>query len=301
MKEIGSFNKLSTELRAKLPTLEPGQSVTYELVPHEIDHITKLPLYGGARVIPGRDRIKDGNTIVDIGIPRVYDSKEVKKCEKYQLTGGGENGRVPPRFELSGDSIEDILWHQFFFIANFNESNPNRDKSVKPLIRVVDHEAEAKSRRSKRSEKRQAMDAAQNIDGGEVRMYAASFGWPTEGIKVDLLRDKLEDYAEKFPNEFLKRVKDPKTSDMAEIQVAMDKGLIAYDHTNHQLRWAESNNFICLLDREDKPLPELIDKAIQKLPDSVQIRTTIRAKAKLLLTGNKNKEKDKEKVPEGQE
>jgi len=290
MEKIGKFNDLSEGLKSKLPVLEPGQVVTYEWLIFDKDHLTDRPLYGAARSLRGRDRIKDGKNFIDIGLPKIVEGDKVKKCQKFVVDGGGANGSVGARFDLHGDSIEEMQWHQFFSICNYNTSNPNADVNTTKLIRLVDPGAEAKERTKKRSVLRDALVLHEDMKAEDIRMVAASLNWDSAD-DIQVLRDKIGDYAMKSPAEFIERISNAETKNKAELRLAFDKGVIAYDPAKHQVKWGESGTVIASLDRvEGKDYLETLNEYLATSKNGGTIVTAIRKKVSAaIVTATKGK------------
>jgi hypothetical protein len=301
--EIGNFNKLPKEMREKLPVLREGESATYELLVADIDLQTGRPLYGGSISLPGRDVISDGKgNAISIGIPRKIEGNRVVKCEKFIRNGGGPNGMVPGRFELSGDNLEHIQWHQFFSICNFNESNPSRNKATKPLIKLVDHEAEAKVKTKKRTALLDALTVHQAMSADDIRVFAAARNWNSlDDIRI--LTDKVGEYAQNSPIEFLKEWKDPDTKKISELRMAMDLAIIGYDPVSHQYKWPDGTVLATLARSEGKTPVELLHDALKNTKDGSAVMQNIRKKVnganrQALIKKNANADSQEEEEPE---
>lgn len=293
MQKIKQFNNISEALAKQIQMLQPGETVVYELVNFDKDHLTGRPLYGGAISLRGRDRIKDGDSFIEIGLPRLIEGELVKKCEEYVIDGGGSNGSVPGRFELSGDNHDHVRWHWFFQLCNYNESNPNADANTKKKIRLVDLDQEAKQHRTKRSILREALNKAENMSADEVRMIAASLNWESSG-KLEVLRDRVEAYAQANPKDFVARVDDPNVRAKAELGMAKEKGIIMYDQANHSVKDA-NGNLIATLERvEGKEWLEQLFETLRTMKNGPAIILDIRGKIKKKLDADvsaKNKSK----------
>jgi hypothetical protein len=291
MEQIGKFNNLSKELRDKLPVLEDGQIVTYELLEFDVDHITKRKLFGGSKTLPGRDRIRDGKNIIDVGVPRLVEGDVVKKCEKFKLANL-EGQIVGGRFDLNGSNVEHVLWHQFFSICNFNESNPNASSDVKKRIRVIDPEVEAGELNRTRTILLDALKKVDLMDNQEVEMFAASRNWDID-LAPKALKEKVGQYAIQNPVEFMKIMKDETTKDLADLGLAYKYGILHYDPAKHQAIWADNKQVLATLDRiEGKEHIEILNDHLSSLKNGSEVRSTIRKKIqaahKKRKQGNKN-------------
>ena len=275
MQVVGNFNKISEERKKSLRTLEPGQTVVYELLEFEIDHTTGARLYGSAIELPGRDMIRDGNELVQIGVPRlgsIDGNNNVRKTDGY-IVGRSANALVSGRFELSGDNLKDIEWDQFFQLCNYNESNPHADKSVKKRIKELNFAEENKKKRERRNVLAKALSEAVTMtsyNAEKVRMFAAAMGWDSSG-NIDLLNEKTEAFAQDHPAKFLAIIGDPETKTKAELGVAKEKGIIAYDQTRHVVTDA-TGNVLGILDRmEGKTWIDMFHQYLKAKSDGVKI------------------------------
>ena len=233
-----SFNAISEKLRKELPTLAPGESATFELLRFEKDHLTGRRLYGGAITLPGRDRVRDGNEVVEIGVverttPTLAGVKV--RCRKKVLDGGGENGSVPARFTLYGDNLEDVEWYQFFSLCNYNASNKNAAESTIKLIKEVDFKAEAMEKTKKRTALTTALMQFDQLDASDVRMIASSLNMDSLG-ELDPIREAVGDWVMQNPAEFIKRNGDDETKTLARIRTGAELGFLQYDQASHLVK-----------------------------------------------------------------
>lgn len=303
MQVVGNFNKISEEKKKSLRTLQPGQTVVYELLEFEIDHATGARLYGSATELPGRDRIRDGNELVEIGIPRmITGDNRVTKVDGFIL-GKAANALISGRFELSGDNLKDIEWDQFFQLCNYNESNPNADKSVKKKIKELNFAEENRKKRERRNVLAKALSEAVTMtsyNAEKVRMFAAAMGWDSSG-NIDLLNEKTEAFAQDHPAKFLAIIGDPETKTKAELGVAKEKGIIAYDPTRHVVTDATGNT-LGILDRmEGKTWIDMFHQYLKAKPDGVKIlqgiQNSIAARIENEVSQQKKNDKNKGKGP----
>lgn len=255
MRVIGDFNKISNELKKRIPEFK--SKVIFELLGGDKDPETGERYFGGAISIPARDRILDGNTMVEIGIPRVVEDGRVKKVmstDDYdpRIIPFGENGRIGLRFELNPSIPHHHEWYEFFMLCNWNQSsvNPKADKSVKKMFKVIDALAEAKAYNREVDVLADAIFKSRNMSLEECRLFCASMNWKYNDDEA-LVFQRVRSYAKQNPEEFMQRVKDEATSEKAEFRKAIDKGIISYDKMSHSVKWSETGTVVAKLDRVD--------------------------------------------------
>lgn len=256
LKIVGSFNKLSKEMMEAYPPLEPGKTAVFKLLGGVHDASTGETHFGGYKTLPGRDRIRDigSGAIVEIGVPMETKGNEVLRCKKKVFNGGGAGGLVTSKFTLSGNSIEDQEFYQFFIMSNYNASNPNRDQSIEPLFEVIDLGKELQARSSKRSKLLEALKKAENMHDGEAQMLVAAMNQnPNQDMAI--IRDIVSTYAQNNPEEFLSRYGDPLMQKLAAVKQAEAAGVIKFDPLKFGYIWGQSGEFIAQLDNDGEKTP----------------------------------------------
>lgn len=247
MRTIGDFNKISNELKKRIPPFD--SVVVFELLGGDKDPNTGVVYHGGAISWPARDRILDGSNVVEIGIPRVIDNGKVKKVEDWVLANN-ENGRVATRFELRPDVVRHQEWYEFFMVCNYNQDsvNPKADKTVKKLFRVIDTQREAKQYNNSFDSLADAIFTAKNMSLEECRLFCAAMNWDYNGTEEATFQ-RVRSYAQNNPVDFMQRAKNSETKEKAEFRKAIDKGVISYDKMNHAVKWPETGTVVAKLDR----------------------------------------------------
>lgn len=243
-----SFNAISEKLRKELPTLAPGETATYELLRFEKDHLTGRRLYGGAITLPGRDRIRDGNEVVEIGVVEKTTAllNGVKvRCRKKVLDGGGENGSVPARFTLNGDNLEDVEWYQFFSLCNYNASNPNASESTIKLIKKIDFEAEAQKDLKELDDLTNALMQFSQLEASDIRMIASSLNMDSLGV-LGPIKASVAKWVQQNPKEFIKRNGDEATKMLARIRTGAELGFLQYDQASHLVKDSTGTTLVTL-------------------------------------------------------
>ena len=263
MQVLKNFNNISVELKNTIPQLKSGEVLTVQMltgVPftqiNGEDGTQTTELLFGKHQIPTRDRIKDpffkrgGDTpeYVHIGVPlEVNATSEAVESTKFLMPGIGES-QFLGKFSLIGGDVEDEELYEYLWLSNYNGSNPYRDKTITPLFEFVDFKKESKEKRKGANNKLTALSIATTMDLDDVKDFHASMGWNMSDDN-EILRANIEDYADKFHDEFLKRFDDPMTKVKSEVKRAIDANIIKYDPTGHKILWAQSNVVLMKLER----------------------------------------------------
>ncbi len=195
-------------------------------------------------------------------VDRVYDAKEDDYVDIANISTLGVGGKpvfAPIAFErktkgrllLKGSKTGDREVYQFLMMSNYNASNPNRDKSVTPLFELVEPNKKAEESRKSRTLRREAMNVAAELSAAEVREFVASLN-KDEKRDISILRDELETLAEKDPKQFIAMSKDKNKSIQANVKLAMDKKIIAFDKESMTFNWVSTGEAIVQVPRSSK-------------------------------------------------
>ena len=95
--------------------------------------------------------------------------------------------------------------HTYLTLCNFNATNPNRDTTKEAIFELVDEEAKAEKESRTRNVRREALNAAADMSPEEVKDYAAALG-KDDSKPVSVLRNELEEMADKTPEDFMKLI-----------------------------------------------------------------------------------------------
>lgn len=242
MKVIGEYNKISNELKKEIPKLKPGQTVTFQMLngvvnpePDQTER-QKTPMLYGKTQIPTNDRIFDPylnggeGGYVDIGVIETYGKDSFGNLEVATrlLVPGLGHYQFGGKFSLTGGKIEDEELFEFLWISNYNAKNQHRDKSKKSYYQPVNILEDSRENIKTTSTLRDALNYAANLEVGEAKQIAASLNWPTYAEDTVLVA-KINDFATKFPEQFLNAANSPKTKTKAVVKKALDAGIITFD------------------------------------------------------------------------
>lgn len=238
MLEYKNLNNISQKLRESIPPMN-GEVLFQMLNGHknndfDRDAREKNPILYGKTQIPTYARIRDPfanegkGATVSIGVPTGFDVNGNATSYKPFLAGMYDD-IFRGKFSLMQGKIEDEDLYEVFWLLNENESNPHRDKSVKPLFKVVNYKEEVTQKIGKLETLREALRVVSETmeDEVKVKQFAASQNW-TE-TDPEFLKGQLSDFAKTYPDKFLQIIKDPDTEVKSTIKKAIDAGIIVFD------------------------------------------------------------------------
>lgn len=236
MLEYKNLNKISKELLESIP--EMSNEVVFQMLnghknsDPDLNEREKMPYLYGKTQIPTYEKIKDPfansgkGSIVEIGVPEKIINGEVVSYRPFLAGNYGEN-IFNGKFSLMKGKIQDEELYEVFWLLNENESNPHRDKSVKPLFKVVNHKEDLKLTLNKVDYLRRALKDLEIISADEIMEFAASQNWAGD---IDSMTLKVNDYAKSNPEKYLVIREDKNTSIKAKIKNAIDEGIIVIDY-----------------------------------------------------------------------
>ncbi len=251
--------KLRKELEAKVASF--GKKVRYKF---DIGNVNPDPdKVNGAVLWPNNYTLDP--TVFNIVDP--YEDREGKSKSKrigmVDPDAGTDDRGNPKRYKkikVSGREkgilqleLEDIPEHHD--MAMFMELNPKlvggqfQDKTKHAMVTRIDEMALATKEKTDRTARKSAMDAAEAMSDKEIVNFADAMQWDsTEDILV--LRNKVEEHAEKFPVDFNDLAGTKKMEYQSLVKQALDKGVIAYDPAGNKMSWS-NGQAITVLNKVD--------------------------------------------------
>jgi hypothetical protein len=103
------------------------------------------------------------------------------------------------RIFLEASKPKDHIRYKFMTLCNYNESNPNRDKSIEPIFRLVDEEKEATLELEKEQENFKSLEAFFILRDDEVGIISKLVGIDGE---VSVIKPRLLEWVKGNPNKF---------------------------------------------------------------------------------------------------
>lgn len=253
MQVVGKINAVDEQSLPK--SLNAGETVVYQLLggvenPDPDARKATPILYPVVVTIPSKDRIKDKTTgkIVDIGVVENYNINAAGqpeiKYKKLAVFAKANNGL----FFCTGGNLSEEEQYEYYELSNYNESNTDRDTSVEPKFRRVDEVRESKHRIKQRSTLLEALKYFDAMSTGDMKELAASLNW-NENMPVEILKDKIGDFAMKDPEGFKKAVMNRDKDVKAVIKQAITADVIRYDTAQHRIVMASNSQTLIKLER----------------------------------------------------
>jgi hypothetical protein len=191
-------------------------------------------------------KVKDpgnGGKVVEIGIVKDFDEQGRPIYDKLFVMGA-EKGKLFFHDDVMGHGEIAALLE----LHQQNESNPFRDKSIKPLFKKIDRLKDAQDEKAlsdKLFKSLQAIDLMTNED--KRLIHAASGGnYHDEDILVEASLTKL---AKKDPEGFYKLADSPLTKIKALVKQAEESNIIQFDAQHYKYIWVKSKETIATLER----------------------------------------------------
>lgn len=233
MKKTELYNQLPQKL-VKSTMLKPGEQVTYRL-----HNMQKNPFDPQKLAIPSAKNVPPIDTIWDEETQTYVDIAAVRTVAP---TGDHTFHEIffyanqAGHMILVGGRALDQEIHSYLSLCNYNASNPNRDATKESIFERVDEEAKAEKESRTRNIRREALNAAADMSPEEVKDFAASLG-KDDTKPVAVLRNELEEMADKTPDDFMKLINNKQAVMKAAINRAIKKGAIVFNQEQSRFEW----------------------------------------------------------------
>lgn len=229
---------------------------------------------------PRKFDIREGKTKATVGIVLTLDDKgNPKKLGKIQIRGGAHGElQIDP---YNNDEDKDKF--AFLELHPKNKYGKFYDKNSPGLFFRVDELKEAKDNRRIRKLRTNAMFLAGGYSDHEIRDFVSAMNWDeTEDIEV--LRNKVEELADKYPEEFEKAINGNAIEYKAVAKRALSAGIIEYSALENQVKWGNSGELIAVLDNVLESNKNEVDRFAEWLQTSKH-GDAVFAKLKKMLSG----------------
>lgn len=241
MQTVKEFNNISDKLRATIPSLESGQTMTFQMLNGRVNPdedskkqnpmlFGKVQLRTNFRVLDKYKTNKEGKEVggyVDIVLAEDwFDDKPTKS--KMFVAGFGDNF-FQGKFDLVGGKVEDEELFEILWLSPEREDSPCADRSVRPIFKVLDFKKETEKKTAGIGRLREAIDLAIKLKDDDVanqqilRSLNISMGSPEER------QGKIADLAREKPDLLLSAYNDPQKETKAIVKEALESGLLAQD------------------------------------------------------------------------
>ena len=190
------YNQFSPSLRR---SLKPNERASYRIL-----NVRPDPDNYGKVLVPSAVAIRPTDEI--------YDSKsnsftQIAAIERTDIDGNPvfldivfTSANLGYLF-LNGNNPVHQKIYKFLELSNYNASNESRNQDIEPVFYRVDTKKEAERDRETRKLIVAAVNKAIELDDAKVKEVALSLGIDAE--TVEEIRNKVEDYAEESPKDFL--------------------------------------------------------------------------------------------------
>lgn len=276
MKKTDLYNDIPKQIIDKTK-IKPGQTVSYRLVglPQNPMDPSRIA-YPALRSIPSTDQIWEPESETYIDIAAVKNVEPDGTHNFHRINFYGAAGGV---VTLHGGRALDQELHTYMSLCNYNASNPNRDDSKPAIFEMIDETKRSEVERLSRNTKREALNIAADLSAEEVRDYIAAMGLDDSG-KLEVLRNTLEELADKAPKQFMELIGNKQAVMKAAINRALKKGVIVFNAEQSRFAWP-NGEVILTVSRTTggDHIEELIGYCVSNAKGE-KVYTTISTKAK---------------------
>lgn len=232
------YNKISSKLEKKL---NRNETVTYRILNIRPDDENPGGFLMPYSVnVPSTDSVYDPGTDewVDIAIINQVraDGEAVLGDISFEKSNAGT-------LTLKGSNPAHQKIYQYLEICNFNKSNPNRATSKMALFKKIDSKSDAEQERRDRLTYLEALNKAAALSDEDMRYVASSLGIKLRGTNVEI-RNKVEEFAEEHPEDFLAVIEQQTNRTESLIHEAVDLGIITHNGRSGKFAWTESEEEI---------------------------------------------------------
>ncbi len=234
--------------------LKPGETVKYRWLNGtlNIDPNRRKGddwIYNSAITLTFRDRIKDpGKGVpVEIGLVDSYDQNTKQYKFKHKVFTPYQDQGM---FSIRENILDEHETYPLVELSNKNASNPFRDTSEPALFERVDDVRESKAKSKKRNYLFDSLKAIRGWKDHEVIQVAAGHNQSTT-LPVDILRNRLEEIAEKDPEGFYNSIESDDLFIRSIIKMAQEKELIRFNPVENKWSYTNSDETLALLDRRE--------------------------------------------------
>lgn len=276
MKKTEQYNQLSKGLLDSTK-LKKDQTATFRIL-----GINRSPFNPGEVIIPAAVNVPP--------IDQIWDDEKNEYVDIAAISSVGRNGdniyydiwfvsAQAGHMILRGGVARDQEIYSYLTLCNYNASNPNRDTSKEAIFELVDEGAKSEKERVTRNLRREALNAAADLSVDDVRNYIAALG-KDDTRKVEILRNELEEYADKDPEGFIALISNKQAAMKATINRALAKNVIVFDTEQSRFTW---NNGEAILTVARSTGSDAVDELISFCISSQKgekVFQTIQSKAK---------------------
>lgn len=233
MRKTDLFNNVSDSLLEKTK-LKKDEIVRYRIISTARHPLTGEFIIPSAVSIPATDEIWDQELQEFVNIAAIDRISPDGSVSFENIWFYGSDFGI---LTLAGGSAKAQNLHSYLALSNYNASNPNRNTQVEPFYELMDENAKSETERKTRNLKREALNIAADLSIDDVKTYIAALG-KDDTRKVEVMRNELEMFADRFPKEFLELMDNKQATLKAVINRALNKNIITFDVEQSRFSWA---------------------------------------------------------------
>jgi hypothetical protein len=263
-----NINKISEKYQEELDAkrLTNGQVVQFRLLdgvlnpdPDERRKEGKEIIWKQVDFIRGKDTIRDpyNGKLVDIGVVVEIDEKGKAVCDQWTIMPKDSNGYIT----IVGGNVEQERFYEYMLICNQNESNPHRDKNIKPKFKLIDAAKESKEQNRMDDLLTDMLLLVRTLSKSERQEIASAYGWDRNSGD-EVITKRLREIVKKDPAGFAKVVGNKNDlSIKATLNEALSEGIITFAPLENKYTFSKTNEVICTLTRSESV--ESIDQLLE--------------------------------------
>lgn len=235
LKKVGKWNDIPKELEPALP--DAGTVVVFEFQNFYIDPGTKSRRWPEHCTVAAQSEFLNPENGESIPIALIKSSdKEGNEITCHKVVASPQN--YGGCYLLTIGTAESNSIYRFLMLSSQNGSNPNRVANVDVLFTVQDLKAAAIEKSGVRKKRREATVFIENMKDEQLQQIAMVLDLSTSD-DIDVVRDAIEDYAEKDPVKFLEAVKSGDADIIAVYKRARKHQVLYRDKAS--IRWTDTN------------------------------------------------------------
>ncbi len=215
--------------KGSLKTLKPSDKVVYELVNIRKDALDPekkrfaVPLI---KEIPVRDRVLVDGEYIDIAFIETFTTGGKPVFGRIRF-GSDKDIESTGKLVIRGGTATAQRMYEFMEMTNWNASNPNRNPNIPAIFKRVNYAEKLKEKRTERQYLTDALVKSREMSLQTVKEIAIALNYKDEDM--DLLRNRIEEYAQLEPRKFIALCENKDTAIMAVFDEAVKKGLMKVD------------------------------------------------------------------------
>jgi hypothetical protein len=256
LEQVAHWNDFSPELRKKIEKeLESyGRFVRFKFdIGKTNPDVTK---YNGPEVWPflytldpvtynvtDKDEKRENKSkLKKVGIVSGVDEKGLPNQFKRVRLKEGQRGQI----QFDTEKPEDVEVVVYLMLHPKNNGGLFQNPEQRPVFARVDEAKYATEKRTERTAKIKAQNAAMEMSEKDVRDFADAMMWVSTD-ELSVLRNRVEELAENSPVFFNELVEGKNVEYQAAVKKAMDKKIISFDPAEYKYIWCANQQPIVVL------------------------------------------------------